>query len=165
MRYALRTLRAHLILLSASACLLFGLSGCATTAERQAYLDEFRSHGISSELSGKIEHRERLELEDLAELGRKSVPDSLVIDYVERTRAIYRLTTKDIDYLRHAKLSEAVIDYLLQTPENYYRQRALLEDTRGPLYGYSPYYGYPYYYPYPLFHGFRMHREGGHSHD
>ncbi|MFA5117298.1 MAG: glycine zipper domain-containing protein [Candidatus Omnitrophota bacterium] len=51
----------------------------------------------------------------IAEMGNQGVPDSVIINEIQRTRSVYRLNSEIINYLMQNKVSNQVIDYMLQT--------------------------------------------------
>lgn len=51
----------------------------------------------------------------IAEMGKQGVPDSVIIDEIQRTHSVYQLNSEIISYLRQNKVSDKVVDYMLQT--------------------------------------------------
>jgi uncharacterized protein YcfJ len=51
----------------------------------------------------------------IAEMGNQGVPDSVIISEIQRTHSVYRLNSEIINYLMQNKVSNQVIDYMLQT--------------------------------------------------
>lgn len=51
----------------------------------------------------------------IAEMGREGVPDSVIINEIQRTHSTYHLNSEIITYLKQNKLSDRVIDYMLAT--------------------------------------------------
>lgn len=97
-----------------------------------------------------------LTLEQIKEMTAKGVSDETILNALRASRAVYRLTSKDVTELQEAKVSPAVIDYLLTTPQ--------MQPPPQPRYRYY-YYAYP---PWPYWHdwywGFHhdWHHDGGH---
>lgn len=114
------------------------LAGCATGRNRQQFLQEFTSRGVEPSIYEKIKDNQVLELFEIEHLAAKGVPDSAIISHLKRSRAVYRLTTADVDKLRTAGVSDNVINYMMSTPTRY----------RG-----EGYYGYGYHYPAPWYYG------------
>lgn len=56
-----------------------------------------------------------LTLMKIAEMGNQGVPDSVIISEIQRTHSVYQLNSEIIDYLQQNKVSNKVIDYMLQT--------------------------------------------------
>lgn len=91
---------------------------------------------------------EVLAISDIIELSNRQVPSPMVIRYLYSTRAVYSLDKQALARLNQAKVSQDVLDYLLDTPSlfgprpyvgGYYEARPWY-----PYDGYYPY--YPYYY-------------------
>ena len=57
-----------------------------------------------------------LSVANLKEMAAKGVDEQTILNALRASRAIYTLTTKDVTELLEAKVSRAVIDYLLSTP-------------------------------------------------
>ena len=130
------------------------LAGCATQTKDQ--IAEARAAGISASLVQKLERGRALSPDDLIELRRRRVSDTITLRQIDRAGIDY-LVDKDITRkLRKAGVSEAVITAATGAGERYDAQarHPYVSPWYGP-YGY-PYYGYPYdpfYYgyvrPYP----------------
>lgn len=50
----------------------------------------------------------------IAEMSLQGVPDSVIISEIQRTRSRYDLNSELITYLKNNKVSDRVIDYMLQ---------------------------------------------------
>ena len=86
----------------------------------------------------------------------KGVSDETIIASLRATRAAYHLKTEHITWLQQAGVSQAVIDYLLSTPQ-------LFPPLPPPYYYYRPYYGpYPFIWYGGHYHGYRHHHHHGH---
>ncbi len=96
------------------------LSGCAT------YREESPSVAVAS-------LPRPLSLAEIREMSAKGVSDETILAALRASRAVYRLSAQDISALQEARVSPAVIDYLLKTPELYQAERRL----------YRTYYYYP----------------------
>lgn len=77
-----------------------------------------------------------LGLAEIREMSAKGVGDETIMAALRASRAVYRLSAQDISALHEAGVGQAVIDYLLKTPELYKAARWV----------YRTYY---YYYPPP----------------
>ena len=77
-----------------------------------------------------------LSLAEIREMSARGVSDETILTALRASRAVYRLSAQDIAALQEARVSPAVIDYLLKTPELYQAERRV----------YRTYY---YYYPPP----------------
>ena len=119
-RYLLFILAATLGILS---------SGCATAARRNTALVAAQ-YGTDVFVLDKLERGARLTFADLEELGRRGVPENVILAHLNRRDDGYRLTTTQVVRLREAGVGDGVIDYLLASRE----RRAY------PVYGYA--YGY-----------------------
>jgi uncharacterized protein YcfJ len=56
---------------------------------------------------------EHLTVINIAEMGKKGVPDAVIISEIQRTHSVYRLNSEIITYLKQNKVSDKVIDYML----------------------------------------------------
>ncbi len=74
-----------------------------------------------------------LSLAEIREMSAKHVSDETILAALRASRAVYRLTAQDISALQEAGVSQAVIDYLLKTPELYQAEQRV----------YRTYYYYP----------------------
>lgn len=132
--------------------LSLGLTGCMASKKRREVLHEIGSRDVKPAIYAKVEKKQHLDLDDIAQLVDGGVPDKIIILYLQQTYAVYSLKTQDIDRLRKANISESLIDYLLATPTEQYVEHS---------YRYSYYRPYgPYYYG----HGYRYHGHGHHHH-
>lgn len=99
------------------------LSGCATYQEAP-------SPGTAANLPRP------LSLAEIREMSARGVSEETILTALRASRAVYWLSAPDIGALQETRVSPAVIDYLLKTPELY-----KAEPPR-----YRTYY---YYYPPP----------------
>lgn len=86
-----------------------------------------------------------LTLTQIKEMSARGVSDDTTLSALRASRAVYKLTSKDVLELQEAKVSPAVIDYLLSTPQ--------LNPPRPATVRYRTYYYYapapwPYWGPY-----------------
>lgn len=103
------------------------LSGCAT------YREESPPVAVAS-------LPRPLSLAEIREMSARGVSDETILAALRASRAVYRLSAQDISALQEARVSPAVIDYLLKTPELYQAERRV----------YRTYYYYP---PPPYWYG------------
>lgn len=83
-----------------------------------------------------------LTLAQIKEMTARGVSDETILSALRASRAVYRLTSQDVLDLQEAKVSQAVIDYLLSTPQLYAQQTPV----RYRYYYYPPPWPYPYWY-------------------
>lgn len=76
-----------------------------------------------------------LTLAEIKEMTGKGVREETVLNALRASGAVYILTTKEVNALQQAKVSETIIDYLLATPRRFQERDRLL-----PVY-------YPLYWP------------------
>lgn len=57
---------------------------------------------------------EYLSVIKIAEMAEQGVPDDVIISEIKRTRSRYQLTSETIQYLKDHKVSDRVIDFMLQ---------------------------------------------------
>lgn len=116
------------------------VSGCATeTVYRQAQV---------------VTAPPALTLAQIKEMTAKGVSDETILSALRSSRAVYRLTSQDVTDLQEAKVSQAVIDDLLATPQLYPPRPA--PRCRTYYYSYPP--PWPYWY-------YDWHWHGGWHHD
>ena len=107
--------------------------------EQKSAREEVEKSGVSPALVQRMLQGQVLALPEIKELAAKNVSETNTVKYLRSTGGIYMLTTKDIDDLRAASVSNGVVDYLLTTPA-----------LRGTLYYYPTLYPtYPYRPAYP----------------
>ena len=88
-----------------------------------------------------------LSLTQIKEMSAKGVNDETLLSALRASRAVYLLASDDVKDLQDARVSKAVIDYLLTTQQLYRAQR--------PRYDY--YYPPPYWYWGGWHHDFGVH--------
>lgn len=96
------------------------LSGCAT------------SHEVSAPAPAASLPRP-LSLAEIREMSARGVSEETILTALRASRAVYQLSAQEISALQEAGVSQAVIDYLLKTPELYKAGRRI----------YRTYYYYP----------------------
>ena len=98
-------------------------------------------------------------LTQIKEMTARGVSDETILSALRASRAVYKLTSKDVLDLQEAKVSPAVIDYLLSTSQLYPPQPAP-----------GRYRTYYYYYPpppwpyYDWYWHFDFHHDWHHGH-
>lgn len=80
------------------------LSGCATSVYREP-------------ARAVVSAPPALTLAQIKEMAARGVSDETILGALRASRAVYKLTSKDVMELQEAKVSPAVIDYLLTTPQ------------------------------------------------
>jgi hypothetical protein len=83
-----------------------------------------------------------LSLAEIREMSARGVSEATILTALRASRAVYRLSAQDIAALQEVRVSPAVMDYLLKTPELY----------QAPTPVYRTYYNY-YPPPYWGWHG------------
>lgn len=121
------------------------LGGCATTAYREVPAST---------------PPPALTLAQIKEMTARGVSDDTILSALRASRAVYKLTSKDVMELQEAKVSPAVIDYLLSTPQFRPPQPA---PVRYRYYYYPPPRPYPYW-GYDWHWGFDWHHDFHHGH-
>lgn len=106
--------------------------------EQRAAREEVEKSGVSPGLVEKMLQGQILSLAEIQELVQHKMSDTNLVKYLRSTGAIYTLTTKQIDELRAASVSNEVLDYLLATPA--LRRTPLYYPTFYPSYLHRPYY-------------------------
>ena len=133
--------------------------------EQKAGREEIEKSGISPALVQKMLQGQILTRAEIQELAQHKVSETNIVKYLRSTGAMYSLTTKEVNELQQANVSEGVIDYLLNTPR-LYRDSALLYQYLyyPPLY--YPWYGGWHYYDYHhhYYHPYDHHSYWDHHH-
>ena len=131
-------------------------SGCATAARRNTALVAAQ-YGTDVFVLDKLERGARLSFVDLEELGRRGVPENVILAHLNRRDDAYRLTTAQVVRLREAGVSDGVIDYLLAS-----RERRIYP---AYVYGYGRHDAFGHHYGFGHWGGFGHgfgHGHGGH---
>jgi len=115
------------------------LAGCVTPRQREDASVAARS-GADERLQRKIERGRRLSLDDVIELSREGVSDSVIERAVNRSWSNYHLKKDDIDRLENAGVSSDVIDAMLDSGDGYRGSRGYY-NPRHYGYGYGGHYG------------------------
>jgi len=125
-----------------SLLVLFVFAGCASLDRNERNL--LITHNVSPVVYDKMMHGATLSLDDIIELSQRQIPPPFIICYLNSTRAIYSLDKTALARLNQGKVSQDVINYLLETPSLF-----AARPYPGPYYAPRPYY-YPYgaYDPY-----------------
>lgn len=133
--------------------------------EQKAAREEVEKSGVSPALVQKMLQGQILTLAEIQELAQHKVSDTNLVKYLRSTGAIYTLTTKQIDELRAASVSNEVLDYLLSTPA---LRRVFYYPTLFPSYLYQPSYRWwdYHHFDYDLLHydlhHYDVHHNSGH---
>ncbi len=56
-----------------------------------------------------------LSVDQIIAMSKNGSPDDLIISEIKRTKSTYKLTASTITYLKNNNVSDAVIDFMLQT--------------------------------------------------
>ena len=122
------------------------VSGCVTMQHRVDYSYLQASYGVDKAVTAKMQGRAPLEIADLVHLAEREVPDPVVIEYLKRLRAAYRLDADQVESLLEGGVSHDVVDHLLSA--NVVIRRVHVH----PYYWYGPrplfHYRAGFYYPY-----------------
>lgn len=105
--------RIALLFLTVAASLL---SGCTTAARKNTAMAAAQ-YGTDMAVVDKLERGRVLSFDDLEELGRRSVPDAVILAHLRRRDDPYRVTAAQVSRLRESGLSDRVINYLLDSRE------------------------------------------------
>ncbi len=128
--------------------------------EQKSTREEVEKSSVSPALVEKMLQGQILTLAEIQELAQHKVSVTNLVKYVRSTGAIYTLTTKQIDELRAASVSDEVLDYLLSTPA---LRRSFYYPTLYPSYlyrWYRPSWDY-HHYDYD-FHHYDLHHDSHH---
>lgn len=56
-----------------------------------------------------------LPLTKIAEMGDQGTPDAIIINEIQRTKSVYHLNSEMITYLKQHKITDPVINYIMDT--------------------------------------------------
>ncbi len=151
-------MKSALLLLAA----LLVFTGCATHSPEQ--IAAVRASGVSPRTVYKLEHDRILLPEDIIELRRHRVADSVPIRHLDEVGVDYVPQREDLRRMRSADVHAAVIDELIiagqkfanDRYDDHYRPR-FAWGLSIPFYSWYPYYGYGW--------GYGNYYYGGHHHD
>lgn len=117
----------YTVLVTAAAVLL---TACSTPG-RYANANAVNQYGANPVVVNRIAQGSRLSVGDLAELGRRGVPDGVILDSLRARTDMYRLTAAQVSQLREAGVGDPVIDYLLSSREWSPPRRVWVPSYRG----------------------------------
>jgi hypothetical protein len=147
-------MKLRLLLVLAAAALL---SACGLSDQQKADYAAVQRSGANPAIYDKMMHGDPLSIGDICSLSRAGVSDGIITRYIRDQGTVYVLNSSDYDRLKHAGVSNSVIDFMAQTSSPGYGPYPY--GPYGP-YPYGPYYG-PYYGP-PVVLGFGF--GGGYYH-
>jgi hypothetical protein len=123
-------------------------TGCATHSPEE--IAAVRAAGVSNRTVAKLEHEEILSPEDLIELRRRGVSDSIAIRHLDDVGVDYVVQRNDLRQLRQAGVRPTVVQELVRQSNDFYED--VYDHSRwsvGVSAGYYPgyyRYGWPYYH-------------------
>jgi hypothetical protein len=147
-------MKLRLLLLLAATALL---AACGPSEQQKADYAAVQRAGVNPAIYDKMVHGDPLSVGDICSLSRAGVSDGVITRYIRDQGTVYALNSGDYDRLKHAGVSNSVIDFMAQTSYPGY--------PYGPYGPYGPYpYGYPYgpYWGPPVVVGFGF--GGGYRH-
>lgn len=80
----------------------------------------------------RVQQGQPLGVEDVKALSRAGVSDDLIISQIQNTHTIYHLGTADIISLKNERVSERVINFMINTPVSVTAQPSLVAVTSEP---------------------------------
>jgi hypothetical protein len=144
------------------------LAACGPTPQQTADIDAVQRSGVPAATYDKMIHDDPLALSDVEALSHAGVNDGVILRYIRNQGTIYTLNSADVVRLRHAGVSQSVIDYMLATARSYYDYPPVYDPWYGPWWG--PWYGPGFYGPGVGFdlsfygHGHGGYHRGGYHH-
>jgi hypothetical protein len=123
------------------------LAACGLSDQEKADYAAVQRSGVNPAIYDKMVHGDALSLYDIEALANARVNDGITLRYLRNTQTVYILSSSDVQALVKAGVSRSVVDYMLQTPQQY--QPAAYPAVSigvGPFWGPYPY-GYGYGYP------------------
>jgi len=120
------------------------LAACGPTPQQVADLSAVQRGGVPAATYDKMVHGDALALVDIEALSHAGVNDGIILRYLRDQGTIYTLNSADVLQLRHAGVSQSVIDYMLMTARD-----AADYPPYYPYYGpgWGPWYGPGFYGP------------------
>ena len=125
----------HKIISFAIFLMALGLAGCTSGGYTQ----------IAKDHSMRRDTLRRMSQQDVINLSKAGVSDSLIIVMMDATNTWFQLKTQDVIDLKNAGVSEKVIAAMMQQPNPPANQSGSSSTVR--YYVYPPYYWYDGYYP------------------
>jgi hypothetical protein len=126
----------HSIVAIAFYAISVGFFGCAS--------ERYAQHG--KDHSKQADTLRVMNIQDVIDLSKAGVSDSLIIGMMDATDSWFRLNTKDVLNLRNAGASEHVIQAMMQQPGEPSNQSN--NPNVEKYYVYPPYFWYGGFYPY-----------------
>ncbi len=118
----------------------------------------------------RVEQGQPLAVEDVKALTKAGVTNDLIISQIRNSHTVYRLNTEQIIDLKNSGVSEAVIDFMINTPGTAQMDSTTATVQQAPAvqqvvvtpypYAYYPYYP-GYYWPAPVVWGWGWGWHGG----
>lgn len=96
--------------------LIGGATGVIAGGLIGAALDENDQRSLerqSRQTYRRVDHGERLSVNDIINLSKANISDSTIIELIQKTGSHYTLNNYQIDRLRDAGVSEKVINYMM----------------------------------------------------
>ena len=109
------------------------LAGCASFSQKE--LAQIRQQGVPPAIVGKMEQGHVLKPDEVIELARRGVSETLILRQINDAGLDYVLAKNDVTRLRAAHISQAVIDALIAESDRFARNYAP---------GFGPHYVSPY---------------------
>ncbi len=92
-------------------CLIFnGALSAALDQSDRSYLEK-----QSPQTLKKIDNQEQLTVDDIKKMGLARLSDEVIMSQIDATQSIFYLSSADIVDLQKSKISQRVINYMIQT--------------------------------------------------
>jgi len=90
-----------------------GLVGAALDEQDRKAMEQNSPHTLN-----KIDRGEQLNVQDVINMSRNGLSDSVIINQIKATKSVFYLTSDQIIEMRNAGVSEKVINYMIDTGES-----------------------------------------------
>ncbi len=94
--------------------------GAVTGGLVGAYLDTQDQKSLrnqSQSTYNRVDNGEQLSVQDVINMHKSNIADDKIISLIKKTDSHYSLTTRDIDRLQRAGVSNTVINYMMRSPK------------------------------------------------
>jgi len=127
------------------------LAGCAGVEKKPAppVLTRLAAAGVSPGTCARISAGRVLTYAEILELVKRDVPDAIIVAYLKKTHAPYRLTDAQLQGLTTAGANSTLVNYLGKSSGYYEATRR--DQTGGTSWDRHPYFLDPYYDGVPPF--------------
>lgn len=92
------------------------LAACASTNPEM--VREFHGRPVAPETLRKVQRHQILEVEEVVACSRSGVPDAVLVEQMRDSRAVYKMTPDELEYLKNSGMSAELIEYMVATVDS-----------------------------------------------